>query len=229
MKKAIIYVTGQTLSNEISNKFNDWNFQQLKVNGIKQFFLELNQEEFSADLILFDLDCLCSDSCTDVFDILSTTRTILKVKSSSTAPVIGVAISSQADTSAIKNILTTDIRGFLYDISNADTVEETRSAIEILLDGKNYVNKELLTKIKPQRKYGYYRPTKNVKGIQLTVRQEQILNLICTRGSSNKSIARILNLSESTIKLHIGAILKKYGLRNRTQLALFTRDYFAKN
>lgn len=59
--------------------------------------------------------------------------------------------------------------------------------------------------------------------ISLTARQEQVLSLIISRGASNKVIARILKISESTVKLHITKILKKYGLRNRTQLALFTK------
>ena len=54
--------------------------------------------------------------------------------------------------------------------------------------------------------------------IQLTFRQEQIANLIRDRGLTNKQIAKMLGLSESTVKLHIGIVLKKYGIRNRVQL-----------
>jgi len=59
--------------------------------------------------------------------------------------------------------------------------------------------------------------------IKLTPRQLQIMDMICSKGASNKSIARLLNISESTVKLHVGHIFKKYGVRNRTQLAVFTR------
>jgi DNA-binding NarL/FixJ family response regulator len=44
--------------------------------------------------------------------------------------------------------------------------------------------------------------------------------LVANRGLSNKKIAQILNISESTVKVHISSILKAYGVRNRTQLAL---------
>ena len=53
--------------------------------------------------------------------------------------------------------------------------------------------------------------------ITLTFRQEQILQLIL-KGMTNCQISRRLNLSESTVKMHIGMILKKYGVRDRTQL-----------
>jgi DNA-binding NarL/FixJ family response regulator len=55
---------------------------------------------------------------------------------------------------------------------------------------------------------------------KLTPRQQQVLKLVCHRGLSNKSIAGILKISESTVKIHISSILKEYGVRNRTQLVL---------
>ena len=61
--------------------------------------------------------------------------------------------------------------------------------------------------------------------IVLTLRERQILDIVVTRGVSNKNIARMLHISESTVKLHMSSILKKFGLRNRTQLALFARDH----
>jgi DNA-binding NarL/FixJ family response regulator len=57
-------------------------------------------------------------------------------------------------------------------------------------------------------------------GIRLTGRQREIMALVANRGLSNKKIAQILNISESTVKVHISSILKAYGVRNRTQLAL---------
>lgn len=56
--------------------------------------------------------------------------------------------------------------------------------------------------------------------ISLTGRQQEVQKLLCERGLSNKAIARQLNISESTVKIHVSAILKRYGVRNRTQLAL---------
>lgn len=60
------------------------------------------------------------------------------------------------------------------------------------------------------------------KLFDLTFRQEQILQLIKTRALSNGQIANMLKISESTVKMHVGLILKKYGLRNRLQLVTYT-------
>jgi NarL family two-component system response regulator LiaR len=54
----------------------------------------------------------------------------------------------------------------------------------------------------------------------LSSREMEVLSLIA-RGLSNKEIASQLNLSEHTVNSHIGNILKKLHLANRTQAALY--------
>lgn len=60
----------------------------------------------------------------------------------------------------------------------------------------------------------------NTIALSLTPRQSQVLRLICHRGLSNKAIGNILKISESTVKIHTSAILRRYGVKNRTQLVL---------
>ena len=57
------------------------------------------------------------------------------------------------------------------------------------------------------------------KYAQLTPRQKDVLKLICN-GKSNKEIARELNITLSTIKVHCAAIFKELGVTNRTQAAI---------
>lgn len=64
--------------------------------------------------------------------------------------------------------------------------------------------------------------TKDTDPFNLTFRQEQILQLIKTRGLSNQQIANMLKISESTVKMHVGLILKKYGFKTRMQLVTNT-------
>jgi DNA-binding NarL/FixJ family response regulator len=51
---------------------------------------------------------------------------------------------------------------------------------------------------------------------RLTARQTEVLELMC-EGNTNKMIARQLNLTEGTVKLHVRAILQTLGASNRTQ------------
>jgi DNA-binding NarL/FixJ family response regulator len=53
----------------------------------------------------------------------------------------------------------------------------------------------------------------------LTRRQEQVLQLI-HQGHSNKAIANILDISVTTVQVHVSAILKALDVQNRTQAAL---------
>jgi two-component system nitrate/nitrite response regulator NarL len=62
--------------------------------------------------------------------------------------------------------------------------------------------------------------TYRLSGRKLSVREAQILEFL-REGAPNKVIARRLNLSESTVKVHVKAILKKIGACNRTQAALW--------
>jgi NarL family two-component system response regulator LiaR len=55
---------------------------------------------------------------------------------------------------------------------------------------------------------------------QLTPREREVLQLI-GRGFSNKRIARELRLSEKTVKTHVGHVLAKLGVDDRTQAAVF--------
>lgn len=57
----------------------------------------------------------------------------------------------------------------------------------------------------------------------LTQRQMGVLALIGL-GLSNREIAERLNISEGTVKVHVGAILKTLGVSNRTQAALLATD-----
>jgi DNA-binding CsgD family transcriptional regulator len=57
------------------------------------------------------------------------------------------------------------------------------------------------------------------RSVKLTRRQEEVLNLV-VRGQANKEIASTLNLSERTVKFHLSALLAKFCVQGRMELAL---------
>jgi two-component system, NarL family, response regulator LiaR len=58
------------------------------------------------------------------------------------------------------------------------------------------------------------------EGPELTPREREVLDLI-GRGYANKRIALELGISEKTVKTHVGHVLAKLGVSDRTQAALY--------
>ena len=59
--------------------------------------------------------------------------------------------------------------------------------------------------------------------MNLTPKQQAVFDW-AMNGLTNKQIAKRLNISESTVKLHMGAVLKAFGVQNRSQLIAFTKQ-----
>lgn len=61
---------------------------------------------------------------------------------------------------------------------------------------------------------------KDTEGAGLTEREEEILALIA-KGYSNKLVARELDITEGTVKVHVKHLLKKLNLRSRVEAAVW--------
>jgi len=62
--------------------------------------------------------------------------------------------------------------------------------------------------------------TENTLAPQLSTREKSILRCL-VEGDSNKCIARKIDITEATVKVHVKAILRKIGVQNRTQAAIW--------
>jgi DNA-binding NarL/FixJ family response regulator len=62
--------------------------------------------------------------------------------------------------------------------------------------------------------------SRNPVSTQLSPREQTILRFLI-EGDSNKSIARKIDIAEATVKVHVKAILRKIGVHNRTQAAIW--------
>lgn len=62
-------------------------------------------------------------------------------------------------------------------------------------------------------------------GDLLTERQMMVVEALC-QGMANKQIAYELGMSEHTVKVHLRHIMRKLRARNRTEVAVLTKDFF---
>lgn len=132
-------------------------------------------------------------------------------------PALKVAvISGVDDPSSIKKAIALGALGF---IPKSVTEETLINAVRLVLRGDIYLPTHIL-KTSNENNDNQVIPesaidVKNAYEV-LTERQRQIM-LLLGEGRSNKDIARQLDLSENTIKVHVSGVLRALNLRNRTQ------------
>jgi len=103
-------------------------------------------------------------------------------------------------------------------LSKNSTAEELASTIRRAYNGEYPINESLITRPMVARhvlnQFQHMRRTMEDVVAPLTPRETQILNYIAD-GNTNKQIARILEISEQTIKNHVSAILRKLNANDR--------------
>ncbi|MGW8246932.1 MAG: response regulator [Acidiferrobacterales bacterium] len=105
--------------------------------------------------------------------------------------------------------------------------EELIPALEAVASGDNIVAKELvgsLTRIVQNKNSDEPEQTEESPFADLTPRELEILSHIA-EGQSNKAIARDLDISDGTVKLHVKSILRKLGMHSRVEAAVKAVEY----
>jgi len=119
-----------------------------------------------------------------------------------------IIVSADEQEHTISKCIQLGASGF---IPKSVDLSEIAQAVEQVLQGEQWLPKDFqLTEHPPQEKAFFEQLA------QLTPHQLKVLGLIA-QGLLNKQIAFELNISESTVKQHTSAVLKKLGVYNRTQ------------
>jgi len=126
--------------------------------------------------------------------------------------------SAHTDSPTILRCLEAGAIGY---IPKTHTAEAVLNALRLITSGCPYVPAEVLSRIGGGRggpDSPLARPT-SPDHLGLTERQADVLRLIL-RGLPNKLICRQLRLAEGTVKVHVSAVLRALGVRNRTQAVI---------
>lgn len=124
-----------------------------------------------------------------------------------TLPII--VISASEDPADVRRALDAGALGYVPKSAAPETLV---SAVKLVMSGGMYVPPLML---KPDAQAA----AAAGDGVDaLTPRQREVLAALGA-GLSNKEIGRRFSLSEKTVKVHVGAILRALGVANRTQAA----------
>ncbi|ABD80833.1 response regulator [Saccharophagus degradans] len=147
-----------------------------------------------------------------------------------TTPIVMLSAENKAE--LIQQVLAAGARGFITKTSPSDVMI---SAIKLVLSGGVYIPQEMISALNmPFTAHSSDGITHAASPApqtappatgdhQLTERQLHVLHEML-KGLSNKEIARELNMSPSTVKVHVAAILREFNVKNRTQAVAHARQ-----
>ena len=129
-----------------------------------------------------------------------------------------IVLSGSEDVAQMKALLALGVRGFIPKAYSPDIM---LSAVRLVVSGGVYVPPVLLDPASATRTAPAATSTLgqgSLDGLRslLTERQVDVLRLLA-EGKPNKSIARLLNISEGTVKIHLAAIFRALNVRNRVE------------
>lgn len=103
-------------------------------------------------------------------------------------------------------------------ISKLTGSREMNNAIQLAISGETYISPSVFSMADNNSGQAML-PSDANRLNELTNRQREVLKLL-TKGLSNKLIARELNCTEGTVKLHVSAILERLQASNRTEAVM---------
>ncbi|RUO76105.1 two-component system response regulator NarL [Idiomarina seosinensis] len=160
--------------------------------------------EYDPDLIVLDLNMQGMDGI----------ETLKKLRDAGVTSRIIMLTVSDADDDVVAAI-TNGADGYLLkDMEPEQLLEQIHRAVTGKMVLSEAITEILATALRQPAK------TPSSQLSSLTNREYEILSLIA-KGMSNKVIARELDISDGTVKVHVKHLLKKLGLRSRVEAAVW--------
>lgn len=121
-----------------------------------------------------------------------------------------IILTSVVDENIISQCIRAGASGYLLKDTRS---EELCSAIHAAVEGQIQLSKQIALKLAEDGEELEVMPS-------LTSREEDVLKLVA-QGFSNKEICLALNITEKTVKAHVGNIFRKINVNSRTQATLY--------
>jgi DNA-binding NarL/FixJ family response regulator len=182
----------------------------------ESFIRSIVMSSFTAHVIVLDDHMLLNNPHMHAYDVVNCVHTLRSHAAPHTHVSIYVSVSPSTPTEKIREWLNTPhVSGITCAFDASYTYEQFETSLHHMINQVPHVCASVAARLDAGKQ-----TRNNKKGTPL--RQKQIWELIVKQGASNKQIAHRLNITEASVKQHISRMLKKYALRNRTQLSQIT-------
>jgi DNA-binding NarL/FixJ family response regulator len=201
----------------------------LRILGLQTIFAERGIKDMSVEIVPLSVPgaldssgvslILVDSACTDhIFELLAAfrrTRPHLRL----------IVIGLEEDHEHIQRIIGAGAKGYLAHSARPD---EIRLAIEIVQDGSAWAPRKVLAKLLELSSTEEERSS-TANEPKFTSRESQVLKLLIN-GHPNRVIGEELGIDLATVKKHVGALMRKVGVKNRFALSVqvVNRELLAK-
>lgn len=139
-----------------------------------------------------------------------------------------IMVTMHADPEYLRKAIMAGASGYVLKDASSD---EMFNALDAVTKGHSFVNGDLAVKvigglnglekneIPPSSEPEPIKPLKYEDRHNLTTRETEVLGLVA-KGKTNKEIARNLNISPGTVKVHVERLIGKLGVPDRTRAAV---------
>lgn len=169
-------------------------------------------EQLKPDLVLLDLDMPVMNGTEALAQMLAANREL---------PVVMLTVSEDAED--LKEAFVLGARGYL--VKNIDA-EYLVNGVRQVVAGESVMSPEMTSKFVNgiRAKHLSLMPEVRPETVKsLTERERQILGCLA-QGASNREMANLLNMSESTVKAHFQRIMRRFDFSSRVQAAVFAAE-----
>ncbi len=160
----------------------------------------------SSHLDLIFVDASCTDHLLELLASFQRSRPRTKV----------IVIGLESEFSYVQQVIGAGAKGYL---THGSTPSEIRMAVDIVLDGSVWAPRKVMARLLEASRQAEMEAA--AAPPRFTPREEDVLRLLVA-GRSNREIGSALDVDEATVKAHVGRLLRKVGVENRTALTMAT-------
>lgn len=165
-----------------------------------------------------------SNSSDLVWLLLTGAESIARIKYLADAGINVVAMTAIEQTSEARQVLAAGARGYVHYLAVPSVLEQIAQSVTL---GGVWLGADLMRQlILGAQRFSTAVDSASASAsatkakLSLLTGRERVVAELVAAGKTNKEVARALDITERTVKAHLGSSFEKLGVRDRLQLAL---------